>query len=42
MDGVSLKQALHERGVNLRYLGHVVKAIGLSEHENHLRHIKVC
>uniref|UniRef100_A0A674NJ73 Clustered mitochondria protein homolog n=1 Tax=Takifugu rubripes TaxID=31033 RepID=A0A674NJ73_TAKRU len=40
MDGASLKQALHERGINLRYLGHVVKAIGHSEHKEHLRHIK--
>lgn len=42
MDGASLKQALHQRGINLRYLGHVVKAIGHSEHREHLRHIKVC
>ncbi|XP_008417000.1 clustered mitochondria protein homolog [Poecilia reticulata] len=39
MDGVSLKQALHQRGINLRYLGHVVKAISQSEHKEQLRHI---
>ncbi|KAM4579135.1 clustered mitochondria protein homolog [Fundulus diaphanus] len=39
MDGASLKQALHQRGINLRYLGHVVKAIGQSEHKERLRHI---
>uniref|UniRef100_A0A3B3V655 Clustered mitochondria protein homolog n=1 Tax=Poecilia latipinna TaxID=48699 RepID=A0A3B3V655_9TELE len=42
MDGVSLKQALHQRGINLRYLGHVVKAISQSEHKEQLRHIMVC
>ncbi|CAG08556.1 unnamed protein product, partial [Tetraodon nigroviridis] len=40
MDGVSLKQALHQRGVNLRYLGHLAKAVSQSEHERRLRHIK--
>ncbi|XP_028269031.1 clustered mitochondria protein homolog [Parambassis ranga] len=39
MDGASLKQALHQRGINLRYLGHVTKAITQSEHKEHLRHI---
>ncbi|XP_038145965.1 clustered mitochondria protein homolog [Cyprinodon tularosa] len=39
MDGASLKQALHQRGINLRYLGHVVKAINQSEHKERLRHI---
>ncbi|KAM4746327.1 LOW QUALITY PROTEIN: clustered mitochondria protein homolog [Anableps anableps] len=39
MDGASLKQALHQKGVNLRYLGHVVKAISQSEHKERLRHI---
>nr|XP_019956484.1 PREDICTED: clustered mitochondria protein homolog [Paralichthys olivaceus] len=39
MDGASLKQALHQRGINLRYLGHVIKAISQSEHKEHLRHI---
>ncbi|XP_071338904.1 clustered mitochondria protein homolog [Trachinotus anak] len=39
MDGASLKQALHQRGINLRYLGHVIKAISKSEHKEHLRHI---
>ncbi|XP_072244123.1 clustered mitochondria protein homolog [Leuresthes tenuis] len=39
MDGASLKQALHQRGINLRYLGHVIKAITQAEHKEHLRHI---
>lgn len=39
MDGATLKNALHQRGINLRYLGHVVKAIAQSEHKEHLRHI---
>uniref|UniRef100_UPI0037E98104 clustered mitochondria protein homolog n=1 Tax=Semicossyphus pulcher TaxID=241346 RepID=UPI0037E98104 len=39
MDGDSLKQALHQRGINLRYLGHVMKSISQSEHEERLRHI---
>uniref|UniRef100_A0A3Q4GD51 Clustered mitochondria protein homolog n=1 Tax=Neolamprologus brichardi TaxID=32507 RepID=A0A3Q4GD51_NEOBR len=41
MDGATLKNALHQRGINLRYLGHVVKAIVQSEHKEHLRHIMV-
>ncbi|XP_037536384.1 clustered mitochondria protein homolog [Nematolebias whitei] len=39
MDGASLKQSLHIRGINLRYLGHIVKAISQSEHKERLRHI---
>nr|XP_046243227.1 clustered mitochondria protein homolog [Scatophagus argus]XP_046243228.1 clustered mitochondria protein homolog [Scatophagus argus] len=39
MDGASLKQALHQRGINLRYLGHVIKTISQSEHKERLRHI---
>uniref|UniRef100_A0A4W6G9E7 Si:ch211-166a6.5 n=1 Tax=Lates calcarifer TaxID=8187 RepID=A0A4W6G9E7_LATCA len=39
MDGASLKQALHQQGINLRYLGHVIKAINQSEHKERLRHI---
>uniref|UniRef100_A0A8D3BSF1 Clu domain-containing protein n=1 Tax=Scophthalmus maximus TaxID=52904 RepID=A0A8D3BSF1_SCOMX len=42
MDGASLKQALHQRGINLRYLGHVIQAISRSEHKERLRHIMVC
>lgn len=42
MDGASLKNALHQRGINLRYLGHVLKAITQSEYKEHLRHITVC
>ncbi|KAM3610958.1 uncharacterized protein V6R79_011205 [Siganus canaliculatus] len=39
MDGATLKQALHQRGINLRYLGHVMKAISQSENKECLRHI---
>ncbi|XP_013869880.1 clustered mitochondria protein homolog [Austrofundulus limnaeus] len=39
MEGASLKQALHLKGINLRYLGHVAKAISQSEHKERLRHI---
>uniref|UniRef100_A0A3Q0SS89 Si:ch211-166a6.5 n=1 Tax=Amphilophus citrinellus TaxID=61819 RepID=A0A3Q0SS89_AMPCI len=39
MDGATLKNALHQRGINLRYLGHVIKAITQSEYKEHLRHI---
>ncbi|KAG7489609.1 hypothetical protein JOB18_016073 [Solea senegalensis] len=39
MDGASLKEALHQRGISLRYLGHVMKAISDSEHKESLRHI---
>ncbi|XP_034072275.1 clustered mitochondria protein homolog isoform X1 [Gymnodraco acuticeps] len=39
MDGASLKQALHQRGISLRYLGHVMTAISQSEHKERLRHI---
>ena len=42
MDGASLKQVLHQRGINLRYLGHVIKAISQSELKEQLRHILVC
>lgn len=42
MDGASLKRVLHQRGINLRYLGHVIKTISQSEHEERLRHIMVC
>lgn len=41
MDGASLKQALHQRGINLRYLGYVVKSINQSQHKERLRHIMV-
>ncbi|XP_029016845.1 clustered mitochondria protein homolog [Betta splendens] len=39
MDGASLKQSLHQRGINLRYLGYVLKTINQSEHRERLRHI---
>uniref|UniRef100_A0A3B4BDJ6 Clu domain-containing protein n=1 Tax=Periophthalmus magnuspinnatus TaxID=409849 RepID=A0A3B4BDJ6_9GOBI len=41
VDGASLKKALHHKGINLRYLGHVVKAINQSEDKERLRHILV-
>jgi len=41
MDGESLKQALHQRGINLRYLGHVITTISQSEQKEQLRHILV-
>lgn len=42
MDGASLKQVLKLRGINLRYLGHVIKIINQSENKERLRHIMVC
>ncbi|CAN9513275.1 unnamed protein product [Ophioblennius macclurei] len=39
MDGSTLKQTLHQRGINLRYLGYVIKAIAQSEHRERLRHM---
>lgn len=39
VDGATLKKALHHRGINLRYLGYVAKAINQSEHKDRLRHI---
>ncbi|XP_061624091.1 clustered mitochondria protein homolog isoform X1 [Phyllopteryx taeniolatus] len=39
MDGASLKEGLHERGINLRYLGHVIKTINQSKHKDNLRHL---
>ncbi|XP_040010315.1 clustered mitochondria protein homolog isoform X2 [Xiphias gladius] len=39
IDGASLKQTLHQQGINLRYLGHVFKAINQSEHKERMRHI---
>ncbi|KAK7934067.1 hypothetical protein WMY93_004963 [Mugilogobius chulae] len=39
VDGDTLKKALHQKGINLRYLGNVVKAITKSEEKEKLRHI---
>ncbi|KAJ8285626.1 hypothetical protein GJAV_G00029030 [Gymnothorax javanicus] len=39
MDGASLKSALHQRGINLRYLGQVTRAVSQSEHKERLKHI---
>ncbi|XP_028852284.1 clustered mitochondria protein homolog [Denticeps clupeoides] len=40
LDGATLCHALHERGINLRYLGLVTAAINQSEHRARLRHIQ--
>ncbi|XP_074525971.1 clustered mitochondria protein homolog [Halichoeres trimaculatus] len=39
MDGTSLEQVLHLRGINLRYLGYVAKTVSQSEHKERLRHL---
>ncbi|XP_072538059.1 clustered mitochondria protein homolog [Salminus brasiliensis] len=39
IDGASLRHALHQKGINLRYLGHLVSTISQSEHKDRLRHI---
>uniref|UniRef100_A0AAV2MQX9 Clu domain-containing protein n=1 Tax=Knipowitschia caucasica TaxID=637954 RepID=A0AAV2MQX9_KNICA len=39
VDCTSLKKALHDKGINLRYMGHLVKAITQSEDQDKLRHI---
>lgn len=41
LDGATLKQALHQKGINLRYLGQLTKTISQSEHKERLRHIMV-
>ncbi|XP_056319190.1 clustered mitochondria protein homolog [Danio aesculapii] len=40
MDGASLRQALHQKGINLRYLGHLISSISQSDLKHQLRHIK--
>ncbi|XP_073766979.1 clustered mitochondria protein homolog [Danio rerio] len=40
MDGASLRQALHQKGINLRYLGHLISSISQSDFKHQLRHIK--
>ncbi|XP_043103130.1 clustered mitochondria protein homolog [Puntigrus tetrazona] len=39
MDGASLRQALHQKGINLRYLGHLITSISQSDLRHQLRHI---
>ncbi|KAK3540557.1 hypothetical protein QTP70_034305 [Hemibagrus guttatus] len=39
MDGATLRQALHQKGINLRYLGLLISAINQSDHKEKLRHI---
>ncbi|XP_056115328.1 clustered mitochondria protein homolog [Rhinichthys klamathensis goyatoka] len=39
MDGASLRQALHQKGINLRYLGHLIMSISQSDLKHQLRHI---
>ncbi|XP_031426563.1 clustered mitochondria protein homolog [Clupea harengus] len=39
IDGAALCHVLHERGINLRYLGQLTTAISQSEDKNRLRHI---
>lgn len=39
VDGATLRQALHQKGINLRYLGLVIAAINQSECKEQLRHI---
>ncbi|KAG7481055.1 hypothetical protein MATL_G00062720 [Megalops atlanticus] len=39
VDGATLSQALHQRGINLRYLGQVTRAVSQSEHKERLKHI---
>ncbi|KAA0714413.1 Clustered mitochondria protein -like protein [Triplophysa tibetana] len=39
MDGATLRQALHQKGINLRYLGQVILTISQSDLKDQLRHI---
>lgn len=41
IDGATLRQALHQKGINLRYLGHLISSISQSDHKEQLRHITV-
>ncbi|XP_062398969.1 clustered mitochondria protein homolog [Sardina pilchardus] len=40
IDGAALCRVLHERGINLRYLGQLTTAINKSEDKDRLRHIR--
>ncbi|KAI1900610.1 hypothetical protein AGOR_G00051700 [Albula goreensis] len=39
MDGTTLRQALHQKGINLRYLGQVTRYISQLEDKEQLKHI---
>ncbi|XP_027022642.2 clustered mitochondria protein homolog [Tachysurus fulvidraco] len=39
IDGATLRQALHQKGINLRYLGLLISAINQSDNKEQLRHI---
>ncbi|XP_062854364.1 clustered mitochondria protein homolog [Trichomycterus rosablanca] len=39
IDGATLRQALHQKGINLRYLGHLISSISQSDNKTQLRHI---
>ncbi|XP_034538961.1 clustered mitochondria protein homolog [Notolabrus celidotus] len=40
MDGATLTSALHQRGVNVRYLGHVLQELDRMEEKERLSHIR--
>ncbi|KAJ8379812.1 hypothetical protein SKAU_G00005900 [Synaphobranchus kaupii] len=39
VDGATLRHALHQRGINLRYLGQVTRLLSQSEQKERLKHI---
>ncbi|XP_030629328.1 clustered mitochondria protein homolog isoform X2 [Chanos chanos] len=39
VDGATLRQAMHQRGINLRYLGQLISSISQSDQKDQLRHI---
>lgn len=41
MDGVTMTSALHRRGVNVRYLGAVLRELERDENKEKLTHIRV-
>lgn len=41
MDGVTMTSALHQRGVNVRYLGFVLRELERDESKERLTHIQV-
>lgn len=41
VDGATLCKAMHQKGINLRYLGELAKAISQSEHGERLQHVTV-
>lgn len=41
MDGVTMTSALHRRGVNVRYLGFVLRELERDESKERLTHIQV-